>query len=59
MNVALDAHTVVDVLVIAFSAFQTYQNAKMRAEILALKLWIVANFQQRPRAQLLVNADGN
>lgn len=44
----LDLHTIVDAMVIAFSAFQAWQSAKMRIEILSLKLWIHENFQRIP-----------
>ena len=47
----VDIHTVVDFAVIAFSAFQAYENTKIKIEIMALKLWIIQNFHSKPTAE--------
>lgn len=43
-----DFHTIVDACVIAFSAFQAWQHAQMRIQILELKNWIHENFERLP-----------
>lgn len=43
----------VDFCVFVSSALTTFQNMKLRNEIMRLKLWIAQNFEAKPGANLL------
>lgn len=58
MNIPLDLHTAIDIFVIVVGAFQTFQNSRLRAEVLALKVWIIANFERRKDSRPFVSIDG-
>lgn len=44
----IDLHSLADIAVLAFSAFQAWQHAQMKIQILELKNWIHENFERRP-----------
>ena len=43
----------IDSCVLVSSALTTFQNMKLRNEIMRLKLWIAQNFEAKPGANLL------
>lgn len=49
----IDYKTVIDIGVLAFGAFNAWNSARMRNEIGKLKLWIIQNFQAKPKANFL------
>jgi hypothetical protein len=51
--VNVDFKTALDVGVLVFSGISAWNNARMRAEINRLKLWIVQNFHAKPHANFL------
>lgn len=50
-----DTHTLIDIAVIAMSAFTAYENNRTKLAIAELKLWIAQNFE--PRKHPLALAD--
>jgi hypothetical protein len=43
----VDIHTIVDLAVIAVSAFTAYENNRVKLAIAELKVWIAQNFEPR------------
>lgn len=57
MNIGKDQldflHAIIDGAVFIASALTTFQNMKLRQEIMRLKLWIAQNFVAKDGANLL------
>lgn len=49
----VDYRMAVDFAVLMFTAYTSWNNAKMRIQIDGLKLWMIQNFQPRPNANFL------
>lgn len=47
INMNIDIHTLVDLLVLGITAFASFESSKTKLAVVELKLWIIQNFETK------------